>query len=154
MRKILLLICYVALTGTALAQKQNNVWAFGDQMGIDFNTTPPSAIQPAMITYGGSASVSDTSGQLLFYTQGDTIWNKNNQIMPNGLGLIAPYISNSVDHWTAQGQLIVHLINNPGHYYVFSMETDDDINVDTNASRLFYSIVDMSLNGGLGDVVA
>lgn len=158
MKKVFLAISIIILiTDVAFAQKENNVWAFGYQVGIDFNTSPPTMIEPAMTTNGGSASVCDTNGQLLFYTQGDTIWDKNGQVMPNGAGLIAPYFSNSVANglWCAQGQLIVPVINNQNQYYVFTIQDKDYFlfSGDTAAGRLYYSVVDMSLNGGLGDVV-
>jgi hypothetical protein len=136
--------------------KQNNVWAFGSHYGLDFNSGTPVPISTSLITLGGSASVSDANGQLLFYTQGDTIWNRNHQIMPNGSEIIAPYISNGNGTQSEQGQLIVPVINNPDQYYVFSIQNGGDyyFGIDAMACRLFYSAVDMSLDGGLGDVVA
>lgn len=155
MKKSLLLLALGLLAGrSASAQKENNVWIFGDRMGISFNGTTPALTTSAIRTLGGSASVCNANGQLLFYTQGDTIWNKNHQIMPNGSGLIAPYGSNSGNQ-SSQGQLIVPVIGNADRYYVFSQEacTDYLFGGDPYASRLYYSVVDMSLAGGLGDVV-
>jgi len=155
MRKTALLLAaamvyYVA----APAQKENNVWAYGDSMGIDFNGPSPAIIQTSIRTLGGSASVCDANGQLLFYTQGDFIWNRNHQLMPSGSGLIAPYASNDGTQ-SSQGQLILPVVSNPDQYYVFSMQAVTDYlqNGDINASRLYYSVVDMTLDGGLGDVV-
>ena len=36
----------------------------------------------------GSSSISDSNGQLLFYTDGVTVWDKNNAVMQNGTGLM------------------------------------------------------------------
>ncbi len=155
MKKAFLLSAIIAFHAiVSFAQKENNVWAFGDRMGLDFNGTTPTLIQTSIRTLGGSASVCDANGQLLFYTQGDTIWNRNNQIMSNGIDLIAPYFSNTGTQ-TSQGQLILPVINNPKQYYVFSLEatTDYVFNSDPYASRLYYSVVDMTLNNGLGNVV-
>ena len=44
-----------------------------------------------MIVWKGSATMSDTAGNLLFYTNGIQVWNKNHQIMPNGNFLINSY---------------------------------------------------------------
>jgi hypothetical protein len=74
----------------AFAQKQNNQWRFGTAGAIDFNTVPPSFVTGCLISTGeGSASVADRiTGALLFYTDGVTVWNANNQVMPNGTGLL------------------------------------------------------------------
>jgi hypothetical protein len=137
------------------AQKENNVWVFGDSMGIDFNGPTPTIIKTSIRTLGGSAAVSNSDGQLLFYTQGDHIWNRNHQLMPSGSDLIAPYVSNDGGSQSSQGQLILPVIGDTNKYYVFSMQTVIDYlyNSDVAASRLYYSIVDMTLDGGLGDVV-
>jgi hypothetical protein len=72
------------------AQNQNNFWVYGYQAGINFNTTPPSfqggfAIQASE----GAASVADpVTGELLFYTDGVTVWDASNNPMPNGTGLL------------------------------------------------------------------
>jgi hypothetical protein len=36
----------------------------------------------------GCATISNSSGQLLFYTDGITVYNRNHQVMPNGTGLL------------------------------------------------------------------
>lgn len=155
MKKCFLLIsAAIALAGPAIAQKENNVWIFGDESEINFNTNPPtiSALVNSINALGGSASVSDANGQLLFYTNGDSIWNRNNVVMPNGGGLMFPYSAAQSD----QGQLILPVIGNPNQYYVFSQEEVADYiyGGDPFASRLFYSVVDMTLDNGMGDVVS
>jgi hypothetical protein len=170
--KSFLFFCLLPLAVSAEAQyniKENNVWAFGYHAGLDFNSGGPVLIQtkingtvpPFYIHWlEGSASVCDTNGMLLFYCSADSIWNKNGQVMPNGYKLM-PYI-NALGHdttypgWsTTQGALIMPLIDSPDSYYMFSLEQQEDyyVNGDTNAGRLFYSVVDMSLDSGLGDVV-
>jgi len=156
MKKTILLFASIIFWHIACqAQKENNVWAFGDSMGIDFNGPNPTVIKTSIRSLGGSASVCDTGGQLLFYTQGDFVWNRNHQLMPNGTGLISPYASNDGTQ-SSQGQLILPVIGNPTQYYVFSQQavTDYVYGGDVAASRLFYSVVDMSLDGGLGDIVS
>src|SRR5690606_26792137 len=56
---------------------------------------------------------------------------------------------------SSQGQMILPVIGDTNKYYVFSMQTVPDYlyGGDVGASRLYYSIVDMTLDGGLGDVV-
>ena len=72
----------------ASCQKQANVWYFGDHAGLDFKTGSPVALSNgALKTDEGCASISDTAGNILFYTDGITVYNKKDTSMPNGTGL-------------------------------------------------------------------
>ncbi|EPR69997.1 hypothetical protein ADIWIN_3860 [Winogradskyella psychrotolerans RS-3] len=62
--------------------------------------------------------------------------------MPNGTGLLG-------DPSSTQSSIIVPQPNNPNIYYVFTV---DDLITNTNGLR--YSIVDMTLNNGFGDVTS
>ncbi|MCC6690103.1 MAG: hypothetical protein IT235_01095, partial [Bacteroidia bacterium] len=89
-----------------------------------------------MTVLEGSSSISDASGNLLFYTDGYTVWNKNDVQMANGTGLKG---------FVASGTQTSVIVKKPGAnsiYYIFTLLFD-----------LYYSEVDMSLDGGLGDVV-
>src|SRR5262245_2759871 len=81
----LLLIISVSLLN---AQKRANVWYFGTNAGVNFNSGSPVAITGALNTWEGCASMSDkNTGQILFYTDGVTVYNKNHVTMTNGSGL-------------------------------------------------------------------
>ncbi len=128
------------------AQKQNNQWRFGTTGAVDFNTVPPSFVAGAAITTGeGSASVADRlTGALLFYTNGVTVWNANNQVMPNGTGLLggtAALLSSTT---------AAVIVPKPGSNSLFYIVTIDE---QFNGNGVRYSVVDMTLNGGLGDIV-
>ncbi len=134
---------------------QNKNWVFGIRAGISFVSGVPVAISSNIISPEGCASVSDSEGNLLFYTEGKKVWDRTNTVMPGGTS-ICPYSTSS----TTQGALIVPVINyapntEPSQYYIFSIQNIEDYlwGSDTTGPRLYYSIVDMSLNGGLGDVV-
>jgi hypothetical protein len=158
---LLMALCHNA----ALSQyntKENYVWGFGYYAGLNFNSGSPISIQTSIHENSpaleGCASVSDSNGNLLFYCSADTIWNKNGQVMPNGYGLMQCSIQGHdtiLKGWsTTQGALIAPVIDSPNQYYVFNLEQREYFQApDSAACRLFYSIVDMSLNGGNGDVV-
>jgi len=112
-------------------------WIFGHGARINFknNTVTTSAINTAE----GSSSISDSTGDLLFYTDGMSVWDKNNNPMPHGFGLHGNSSS-------TQSALIVPCSCNK--YFVF--ETDAAEN--HYAGGLQYSVVDMNANGNLGDV--
>ncbi len=134
--------------------KANSVWAFGEYGGYDFNTAAP--VVTSIYASQQCASVSDSAtGQLLFYAgayqyipvsaPNDTgrCFDRNHQIMTNGESIAGCNSGGS----TAQGYSIVPVIDSPGKYYLFSL------NWQGGQPGLYYSVVDMSLNGGLGDLV-
>lgn len=101
-------------------------------------------ISSQMFSAEQCASVSHpTTGNLLFYTDGLVVWNANNVQMPNGNGLRGGLFKSC-----SQGPAIVPFPDNPNKYYIFTL---DEMEFDVYEG-LKYSIVDMSLNGGLGDV--
>ena len=83
-------ILSICVATQLFAQRQNNQWRFGQNAAIDFNSAPPASPSGCVIqTPEGSASIADRqTGALLFYTNGITVWNANNQPMPNGSGLL------------------------------------------------------------------
>ncbi len=122
---------------------RNKVWVFGYGAGLDFKSGIPIPISTNIHTVEGCASVSDEFGNLLFYSDGQKVYNKSGTIMPNGNSIVS-YLTNS----SSQAALIVPVIGNNNQYYLFSLE-------QTNSDgRLSFSIVDMRLDGGLGDVLA
>ena len=78
----------VVLCSICNSQNEANKWYFAYQAGLDFNTNPPSILTNGRThNTGASACISNNLGNLLFYTQGDTVWNNLHQIMANGTGL-------------------------------------------------------------------
>ncbi|SDH06235.1 T9SS type B sorting domain-containing protein [Psychroflexus sediminis] len=164
------------------AQGEANNWYFGRNAGITFNTNPPTALTDGELsTSEGCSSISDSNGNLLMYTDGRTIWNRNHQIMPN-----ADYFNNTGlngDPSSTSSGLIVPHPTDSDLYFVFTIDEPHHNNANAYPSQgpadsngnstpsyddtgiiprdddgfnngLNYSIVDMSLRSGLGDVVA
>ena len=70
------------------AQHEYDVWYFGDFAGVDFTSGTPVVLTNGQVsTLEGSSSIADASGSLLFYTDGEEVYNKNHQQMSNGFGL-------------------------------------------------------------------
>ena len=139
----------------SFAQKQNNIWYFGDKAGIDFNSGTATAITNSnMQSFESASSISDSLGNLLFYTNGGYlnsifgpfsggVWNRNHVMMPNG-ALDASGGCNSA--W--QGAIIVPMPGNTNQYYFFTTDCQEN----TMVGGFRYGIVDMNLDGGMGDV--
>jgi gliding motility-associated-like protein len=124
-----------------IAQNESNNWLFGINAWVNFSTgnPVPQAGSPMSVNEG-CASFSDTSGNLLFFTDGVTVWNRNLAVMPNGTGLTG-------DPSSTQSAIIVPKAgSNYNNFYIFTVDDEAGIN------GLQYSEVDMSLNGGLGDI--
>jgi gliding motility-associated-like protein len=143
--RIILLVSFLFCFGLLYSQKQNNQWRFGFGGALDFNTLPPSFVNGCVIAATeGSASVADRiTGALLFYTDGVTVWNANNQIMPNGTGLLGGV--------TLSSTTAAVIVPKPGSSNLYYIITVDEF---TSNNGVRYSVVDMTLNGGLGDIVA
>ena len=141
-----IIVINILLASTvSYAQKEGNIWYFGEYAGLDFNSGVPVALTDgAMGTNEGCSVISDDMGNLLFYTEGITVWNRNHVPMPNGFGLMG--------HWSStQSALIVKKPQSNNIYYIFTTPAPY-LNGGDRGFR--YSTVDMSLNGGLGDVIS
>lgn len=144
MKKILLLLLSVIFNTIIFAQGENtaNQWYFGINAGVDFSTGIPNVTTDGQLTgWEGCATVGDINGNLLFYTDGQNIFNKNHQVMQNGSGLMG-------DFSATQSSIIVPYPNNDSLFYVFTIDAME--NHLQNGLR--YSIVNVNLNSGLGAV--
>jgi len=129
----------------AFAQLEAKNWYFGYYEGMKFENNQVVELTDSKMNISlGSAVISDKKGNLLFYTDGRTIWNRNHDTMKNGFGL------NS--YWAIQQAIIIPLPENPNIYYVFSIcpKTHE---LYANEG-LWYHIVDISKNNGLGEIIS
>jgi len=88
---------------------------------------------------------SPTTGELLFYTDGVTVWNRFHEVMPNGTGLMG-------DPTTSQSALIVPAPGRPNVYYLFNAAPTSASDASSRCLCLHYSIIDMRADDGRGDV--
>jgi len=120
----------------------NYNWLFAAHAGINFNPIKTGATPTIMTgntnSQEGCATISDSEGELLFYTNGETIFTKYNEVMMNGTGL-------SSSGTSTQSSIIVPRPDT-NKYYVFTT----DFNGSPNGFE--YSIVNMDLQGGEGEV--
>ncbi len=141
---ISILLFFFIRTDAQYTANENKKWVFGRHCGLDFSSGIPVPFYSSLYTSEGSASVSDASGHLLFYTDGKDVFNRTGVLMPSG-GSIVPFITVSA----SQAAVIAQVVGNPNQYYIFSLEQASGINY----SHLAYSVVDMTLDGGNGDIL-
>jgi hypothetical protein len=145
-RHLLLSIITLLFSFLSFAQNRNSNWCFGDSAGIKFVGSTTTLFISAVKSRGSAVSISDSTGQLLFsaYTRatlpGNTtlIKDVSNQIMQNG--------SNIVGEGWYQELATIPDPGNSSKYYLFSLSVTDGLG-------FYYSVIDMSLNGGLGAVI-
>ena len=134
-----LIISFIFCLNLVFPQGEANNWNFGTGAALDFNSgSPVSTTGSQLASEEACSTISNSSGQLLFYTDGYTVWDRNHNVMPNGRHLIWNDLN-------PRHTLIIPKPNNPNIYYIFIASS-----LDSNGFN--YSVVDMSLNGGLGDV--
>lgn len=120
----------------------DHYWYFGNNAGLNFNTNPPGILTNGQLqSYESGSAISDANGNLLFYSNGERVWNKNHSIMSNGYNLMGHFS-------TTQGCLIIPFPGNPDMYYIFTL---DNIG---GPDGLRYSTVDMTMDNGNGAVVS
>ncbi|MBX3165703.1 MAG: WD40 repeat domain-containing protein, partial [Bacteroidetes bacterium] len=123
----------------SFAQNENTKWYFGNGCALDFmgGGAPTLLNNCAMSTQEGCASIADAAGNLLFYTDGITVYNAAHTAMANGTGL-------NGNNSSSQSAIIVKQPGSSTIYYIFTM--------GVSGTSLHYSIVDMSLAAGMGSV--
>jgi gliding motility-associated-like protein len=134
------LFVLIVLLGVIPGRAQHaNIWYFGAFAGMDFNGGPPVPIfNSAMSMIEGTASIADrNTGQILFYTNGMSVWDATHTIMSNGTGLLG-------NSSATQSAMIVPQPGNDSIYFIFT--------VGSGSADIHYSKVNMNKNGGLGEV--
>lgn len=134
------------------AQKQDRIWLFSDSAGIDFNDiSNPLAISssisdPCLASF---TSIADNQGQLLFYSAGvdltfysQRVYDRFGNLMENGDSLRGY-------PWVSQGSMILPIPGDSMKYYLFTGNRTGSM-----GNNMYYNIIDMSYNGGLGKVTS
>jgi len=193
MKKIGFALLFLMFSCCIFSQEQTTNWAFGNNAGLTFDieTGDVTPTETAINTTEGCSSISDTDGNLLFYTDGRTVWsgrhilNGQHQPMLNGnysegTGLLGDPSSTSsgviIPHPTNSNLYYIFTVDEPHHNNAWASLYNVDAPADQNGNPLDlyaetypdfqsvpndddgfnnglnYFLVDMSLNGGFGDV--
>jgi gliding motility-associated-like protein len=124
-----------------LADQRANVWYFGNRAGIDFNEQPPVALNTSQMNAPeGCSIICDRNGEVIFYTDGDQVYDQTNAVIDTGIG---------GEPQSAQSALIVPVPGDETLYYIFTTRAVDG----TGPYELRYSLFDLKQNSGLGAVV-
>lgn len=150
--------------GLALPQGLNSNWLLGNDTepvpywstfnmffnnnSFTINTVPHSIAQQTT-----NSNISDSLGNLLFFTNGIVVGNANGDTMQNGGGLNPSYYTSQVQEglYLPQANLILPLPDNDSIYYLF--HSTIDYNVQSSALYLYCSIININAENGLGSVI-
>ena len=128
------------------SQKQANIWYFGENAGLDFNSSPPVALTDGLLnTLEGCSTFSDENGALLFYSDGITVFDKNHATMTYTDDTLADNLLGNPS--ATQSGMIIPKPLSTSIYYLFTV-TD---NRNSNGFNVY--TIDMSLKGGNGQLI-
>ena len=161
---------YFQIIASICAQiKQSSIWPLGyddlenqpDATLISFqnNIIEISSIDLKVNMDLGAAVLSDTSGRLLFYSDGCRIANADHEIMAGGDSLNYPglkfeldCINNEVGYSFFQGLLALPFPKSEHLYVLFQLYSPSRFRTD-DPEQILYSIIDMREENGKGKVV-
>jgi hypothetical protein len=136
------IVLHLLLSGRGIAQGEMDNWFFGIEAGLNFSSGTPQVIAGSAInSIEACASISDSLGNLLFYSQADKVFNRHHQVMLNGN-------INSDGNNATQGVGIVPMPGDSVKYYVFTLRFPSNF-----WCALDYAIVDMSKDFNRGEVI-
>ncbi|MEO8088511.1 MAG: hypothetical protein ABI763_16950, partial [Bacteroidota bacterium] len=167
-KTIIILVYCLLPCEKVFSQGSSNLWLLGYDSGsgpgyggtnINFisGTADTSYVFRMMNFMQTNSSISNAQGNLLFYTNGIYIANTNNDTMLNGDNLNpSSFTTSSSQHGLTidQADLIIPFPGNSTKYYLFHETAYYLSSLSAYVSyELYYSIVDMSLGGGFGEVI-
>ena len=149
MKKILPFLL-LFFTINIFSQKEANFWYFGENAGLDFSTNPPTALTNGQLnTTEGCSSFSSPSGELLFYSDGIKVFNKNHTLMTYSDGSLADNLQGNPS--STQSGMIIPKPGSTTIYYLFTVGTDFVGDTGTPNPGFNYYTIDFSSNT-LGEI--
>lgn len=150
MKRITVLISVIIFIQIPLfSQGEANNWYFPIFNGLSFNSEVPTILlDGAMYGWEGCSTISDRNGNLLFYTDGYYIWNRDHELMKNGKWIGGGKSS-------TQSALIAQKPKSKNLYYVFTTNCEEcyyDNYHDYMSKGFQFNVVDMNLENGFGAV--
>lgn len=132
--RLLYFLIFSLLINHAYGQLEGANWHFGDGQAISFNggtlTQSTSSIYSGF--YIKPATISSSTGELKLYADQNQVYSSDGEPLPNGY--FSDYGFESI---------LIPDPGNPDRYYLIRSRS---------TQGMFYSVIDMTLNGGMGDI--
>ena len=149
---VILMLCFNYCDSQQLYGAQ---WVIGPNTSrIDFNQgiITNDSIATPMNTIGTNAAISDSAGNLLFYTNGIYVADSNGDSILNGNGLspcamTTQYTDSGLP--LPQAAIFIPQPGNDQYIYLFHFSGD----TNSHPAILYYSLIDRNGNAGKGEIV-
>ena len=140
---VIFALLFLSIKAYSQPNKRTNNWYYRSDSGLNFNSGSPVQISDwtcSGVTWASISTMSDTNGNLLFFTDAYHIWNKEYEIMYDYHPIF----------WTPghQAALAVPKPGSDNLFYIFTAKFIEYPHVP-----MFYYVIDMSANNGLGEVI-
>ena len=116
-----------------IQDQRANIWYFGNGAGLDFNPLPEDPVRAISNTVmnapEGTATISDRNGQVIIYTDGNTVWNRANAVVATGIG---------GDPQSTQSSIIIPVPGDETLYYIFTTTA-----IESGLYEVRYSLFDL-----------
>ncbi len=158
-KKIVFILVLSLVYFNGFPQFTNLNWKLGTNLSLDFSNGQ------AIVNLNDSnrstmnftnTSITDRNGRIIFYSNACKVYNRNGDTMPNGSGFNHGFYSDqyvNTDYYPLwKAATIVPFPNDSNKFYMFYMNMQWNTDGGYFPEKLYYLIVDKSLNGGLGDV--
>lgn len=157
----LVILCFVLYSFAAQSQNHDNIWLIGQETTsstkLDFNNGVLGISNTVrnMPVSDACVSMSDSLGNLIFYTNGIKINNAQYQLMQNGDGLNPGQIANDFaqsGYPVFNSMIAIPHPNQTNKYYLFHQSLTYASDAAGFGEHLYYTLIDMNANNGLGRV--
>ncbi len=157
-KKLISILLFFGIISSLQAQKLYDLWPYGNVTTNPIKVTSYFKVlannDTSIATTSKAnflttvASICDSSGQMLFYTNGISIFNAQHEIIPNGDSINFGNLWNSfkLDGYLApQSIQIIPVPNKIGEYYMIHQIVDFDVN-DIFPKQLDYTVIKLDEN--------
>jgi hypothetical protein len=146
---LVLMFGAILVQGQVRTEHQNRTahWIFGDGYHLHFEDDGP-VLQPPLshyVAYEGASCIADLQGNLLFYSNTQQVWNSDHDVLLNSEGINS--LLSGFGSTLTQGSMFLPLPGDTAdRFFVL-------LHMDGNEYKLYYSLIDRELDGGLGGIV-
>ena len=159
MPRLLLFLFLLPCFGHAQFYDRN--WVLGDScVGITFQndtTIVPFTFHSTVNAIFTITSISDPQGNLLFFTNGITVYDMNGDTMDSGTRMVDSIYNQAENYGQNEPQGVIILPKEGSQYYLFYYSITDLQYINNGSlypDMLYSAVIDMSLNGGKGKVIS
>ncbi len=136
------------ISGLAYGQHRMDNWVFGDSLIVKFSESGPVLLEEksTMRAFEAAACISDASGNLLFYSNNIGVWNRNHLPLLGSVGINSSL--SPIGSTITNGCIFLPVSGDTSDRWFWIFITDEFDH------KVRYSLIDRSLDGGLGGIVA